>query len=736
MEYCKIKKLLLNLVIFSVILCSCNDSTDEKNESGKYLITIKNESSFPLTNVKFLNLSFATIGNDLSVSGHASQQITSDLLGKSGYITFEFKNTPGVTCRTNAWLTISENNLTYIFIDETIVEELNNSNNKKPLSQITFSRIAVERNGLSVIKNDIVSIGETVANFISQHEISIKNNGAGKLKLIGNEPVKINGSSDVFSIIQPSSSEINQSDILTFRINFMPKAVQLYSAQVIIASDDLNGEFTFMITATGTVPKPIAVINYLTTEVDQDGTINIDEVLITQSKMFNIVIKNIGTEILTIEPNNISITGADEAAFTKITNPGSSISINSQTSFNIEFKPTKEGENNVTLIIPTNDVSRNPIVVFIKGIGKKGKAVLQLTQGSTTINNNTITPFDFENAELGSSKQLIFTIKNIGNISSELIGEPIVDSSATAFAIQIQPAKRTINPNDEVSFIIKYTPLEEKEDFSIITILNNSDDMIYSFSVKGYGYIKRPQINIKQGNTIIPQNGEFNLGTVLKGQLRDIVFTIENSGEADLNFVTVSNNRINIEDNNLNYFSVIQQPFANTIVSSKSSTTFIIRFNPDVIGNNFTASVHINTNSHINSVFSFWIIGNCSNSYSVGDIGPGGGLVFFAQGGQYKEVSGDLGSYNWNTARTTANNFNGGGFTGWYLPDRGELDLIYEKLHRQGLGGFSDGYYWSSTISSSGSNIYYRKYFHTGSWYDSSSTSFHRVCAVRVFTMN
>jgi uncharacterized protein (TIGR02145 family) len=38
---------------------------------------------------------------------------------------------------------------------------------------------------------------------------------------------------------------------------------------------------------------------------------------------------------------------------------------------------------------------------------------------------------------------------------------------------------------------------------------------------------------------------------------------------------------------------------------------------------------------------------------------------------------------------------NGGGYTDWYLPSKDELDKLY--LNRTAIGGFADGYYWSST---------------------------------------
>ena len=119
--------------------------------------------------------------------------------------------------------------------------------------------------------------------------------------------------------------------------------------------------------------------------------------------------------------------------------------------------------------------------------------------------------------------------------------------------------------------------------------------------------------------------------------------------------------------------------------------------------------------------------------YDIGDTGPGGGIVFFAEGGQYKECSAELGTYPWADAKTTASNHRGGGFTDWSLPDRGELSLMYQNLHSKGLGGFSANYYWSSAESSYSSEAYYMS-FSTGSQSSGSKSYSYRVRAVRSFS--
>jgi len=82
--------------------------------------------------------------------------------------------------------------------------------------------------------------------------------------------------------------------------------------------------------------------------------------------------------------------------------------------------------------------------------------------------------------------------------------------------------------------------------------------------------------------------------------------------------------------------------------------------------------------------------------FMIGDTGPGGGIIFYAQGGQYKECSGELGPDEWVNAINMAKNYRGGGFTDWQLPNRGELDLIYQNLRCKNIGGFLQNGYWSS----------------------------------------
>ena len=573
------KKLLTLAAIFALVFTTCEDPTEDNTPKLPNL-TIRNESSYVLTNVKFSNIAFASSGSDLMVSGQSVKQLTSNDLNKAGFITFTRKDI-GIALRTEA-ISIGSEDHTFTFTDNTSVEEQTNSGNKNSLSQISFlSKVTVELGGLSVPKNDIVEI-EEFAGFTKQNEFTLKNTGVGKLLLTGTQPVKITGTgADAFLVVQPTSSEIAPNSSLTFKINFSPGAVQVYNATVTVNSNDRDGDFTFTIRARGVTPKPIATVLYENSEIAQNGTINADEVLITLSKSITVFIKNTGVEVLTLDTANITITGADAEAFIKTTNPGGSISIGGQTSFIIECKPTKQGENNAVLTIPTNDNSRNPVVVYLKVTGVKGSAVLELSQASTPIGNNSLTPFDFGRVEIGSSKNVSFTILNTGNIALNLSETSLITSSNTVFAIQSQPVTKTLIPGASVSFTVRFTPTAEAEITASIDIANDSDEELFTLNVTGTGYVKRPQIIIAYDNAAIAQNATIDAGEVLLTLSKNITVTIKNTGEEVL---TVDTANITITGVNAAAFSKITNPGGSISVGGESS--FIIKCEPVVLGEN------------------------------------------------------------------------------------------------------------------------------------------------------
>ncbi|MDR0302107.1 MAG: DUF1566 domain-containing protein [Treponema sp.] len=128
--------------------------------------------------------------------------------------------------------------------------------------------------------------------------------------------------------------------------------------------------------------------------------------------------------------------------------------------------------------------------------------------------------------------------------------------------------------------------------------------------------------------------------------------------------------------------------------------------------------------------------------YKIGDTGPAGGLIFYDKGnnsGGWRYLEAALASTEtttrWGTKGTDAGgrktglgegkdntqavlaamnqlgesatavqycvNLNFGGFRDWFLPSKAELNLMYSNLKMNGLGGFKNEWYWSSSENNS-----------------------------------
>jgi hypothetical protein len=129
-------------------------------------------------------------------------------------------------------------------------------------------------------------------------------------------------------------------------------------------------------------------------------------------------------------------------------------------------------------------------------------------------------------------------------------------------------------------------------------------------------------------------------------------------------------------------------------------------------------------------------------TYKVGDTGPAGGIVFYDKGNnsdgwRYLEAaSRDAGKAQWsprgnplsrtstelgmgkgntdyierylrengasNCAAQLCLSYSQGEYSDWFLPSKDELNLLYTNLELKGLGGFSVGWYWSSSQADDG----------------------------------
>lgn len=93
--------------------------------------------------------------------------------------------------------------------------------------------------------------------------------------------------------------------------------------------------------------------------------------------------------------------------------------------------------------------------------------------------------------------------------------------------------------------------------------------------------------------------------------------------------------------------------------------------------------------------------------FKIGDVGPGGGIVFFIDGSKAYEFSETLADKSiFRDAPSICRSYKGGGYSDWYLPTRYELNLIYQFFLDTGRSAGGD-FYWSSERAPDKGNAYY-----------------------------
>lgn len=118
-----------------------------------------------------------------------------------------------------------------------------------------------------------------------------------------------------------------------------------------------------------------------------------------------------------------------------------------------------------------------------------------------------------------------------------------------------------------------------------------------------------------------------------------------------------------------------------------------------------------------------------SGQYMPGSKGPGGGIVFYVDNsgshGLEAKTADEAGELDWTAAIIAASAYG----SGWRLPTKDELNLLYQQ--KTVVGGFANDSYWSSTENNR--NLVGYQYFPDGNQDNASKSNTLRVRAVRAF---
>ena len=286
----------------------------------------------------------------------------------------------------------------------------------------------------------------------------------------------------------------------------------------------------------------------------------------------------------------MQIGGTDASQFSVTSMPASPLIPYGRTTFNVVFAPTSTGAKTATVSIANDDADRNPYTFNINGTATAMEVLTPDTwnQGYITDGNTKMYAFD---ATIGKTYLVSWddwsdgtfeytSYINVSTYRQDLISDYFenVDSGYTT--------PRMVTAQDNIIYIK----------------VESYGDGTFAMKVTE---IEEPEIDIKQGSAEIPNGtGSCDYGNVSTGSTKNIIFTLTNTGTANLNLT--GNPEIQITGANASEFNVTLLP--PSMVPAHGVTIFIIGFTPETTGLK-NASVSIESDDAEKNPYVFTVTG-------------------------------------------------------------------------------------------------------------------------------
>jgi len=244
----------------------------------------------------------------------------------------------------------------------------------------------------------------------------------------------------------------------------------------------------------------------------------------------------------------------------------------------------------------------NPLMDKVKAVVAQKDMLPKINLKTAAGSIATGGSFDFGSISIDTSKDVTFTIENLGTGTLSLTDTPKVSISGTdasLFAVVSDPTT-PIPAGSSSSFVLRFLPTTNGAKSATLTIPNSdATNSNYAVSLSGTGSIQAAIRVWQDGTEIAPGTGSYSYPqTGLTYAAPDITFTIKNDGTATLNLTGTPKVQSSGD------FSVFSQPASTSIAAYGGTTTFVLRFTPSAEGTR-TSTITIPNDDPDRSPFTF-----------------------------------------------------------------------------------------------------------------------------------
>ena len=210
---------------------------------------------------------------------------------------------------------------------------------------------------------------------------------------------------------------------------------------------------------------------------------------------------------------------------------------------------------------------------------------------------------DFGQVLVGETAVLEFTIRNPGTETLTGLGITIDGIDAALFTLTASPVGPLTGPSGSTTFTVRFAPMSTGlKSASLHIASNDGDENPFDIVLNGTGTVPTPEIAVEKPELTDLMTGAMqDFGSTAANNTSDLIFTIRNSGTADLTGVEVM-----IDGTDSALFTVTATP--DSVISPAGSTTFTVRFAPVSIGLK-SATLHIASNDSDENPFDISLTG-------------------------------------------------------------------------------------------------------------------------------
>lgn len=205
------------------------------------------------------------------------------------------------------------------------------------------------------------------------------------------------------------------------------------------------------------------------------------------------------------------------------------------------------------------------------------------------------------------SANRVFTLRNVGIYDLTGLNVTVSGTNAADFIIASQPAG-SLAPGRIAEFTVRLSPLTPGAKNAVLSIASNDpDENPFEIHLTATVVPPAPEIVVEQpaGNNLVDGTSLVNFGYRAMGASNSLVFTVRNTGQLDLNALSITIDGTHAAD-----YSVTSAPA--TSVAPGGSTNFTVRFSPVASGLR-TAVLHLASNDADENPFDIFLNGNGFN---------------------------------------------------------------------------------------------------------------------------